>query len=92
VQAVAWQNAAVLLWQRGDDGGAPLIRQTMVIYDGKKVIGSLPIPGQYTAVMIGGLTPGKSYSFAVSATNAVGTSPLSARSNALTIVSSTKKS
>ncbi|MFZ4515216.1 MAG: S8 family serine peptidase [Acidimicrobiia bacterium] len=92
VQAVAWQNAAVLLWQRGDDGGAPLIRQTMVIYDGKKVIGSLPIPGQYTAVMIGGLTPGKSYSFAVSATNRAGTSPLSAPSNALTIVSSTKKS
>jgi chitodextrinase len=37
-----------------------------------------------TSVTISGLTPGTTYTFKVSATNAVGTGPLSAASNAVT--------
>lgn len=93
VQAFPWGGYAIVTWARGRDAGSPITRQTLTVYEGDRSIGTVTVPGPFSAVAISGLTPGKTYSFALSATNSLGTSPLSNRSNAITIAAaaSTRK-
>ena len=84
VTAAAGRRSATVAWVQGDDGGSPLTGQTVRVYTGTRHVASAAVSGTATSVRIGGLRAGTSYSFTVTATNASGTSPQSARSNAVT--------
>ena len=77
----AAKRAAIVSWTLGGDGGSPLTGQTVRVYRGGTAIGSVATSATATSIKIGGLTAGVSYTFRVTATNAVGTSPESADSN-----------
>lgn len=86
VSANAGNASATLSWTAPSDGGSPITSYTITPYVGSvaqtptTVTGSPPT----TSAEIGGLSNGTTYTFTVSATNAVGTSPPSAPSNAVT--------
>lgn len=78
------RTSAAVTWVPGTDGGSPLTSQTVVIYQGTRQVGTLSVGASATSATVGGLKGGTTYTFRVRATNAVGTSPLSAASNAIT--------
>ena len=84
VRAVAGSRSATVSWTPGNDGGSPLTGQTVHIHSGTQRIFSGSLSAAATSVRITGLTPGARYSFSVVATNRVGSSPESARSNTVT--------
>ena len=84
VTATAARRAANVSWTQGSNGGAALTGQTVKVYSGSTYVGSVSVSGTTTAVKVTGLVGGKQYSFSVVATNAVGSSPESARSNTIT--------
>jgi subtilisin family serine protease len=84
VTATAAKRAASVSWTKGSDGGSVLTKQTVLVYKGTTLIGSVTVAATATSATITGLTGGTSYSFSVNATNAVGTSPESTRSNTVT--------
>ncbi len=77
VKALAGKRAATVSWTRGSDGGSALTGQTVRVY----AAGSVSVSGSTATVTVGGLRAGTRYTFSVTATNAVGTSAESARSN-----------
>jgi subtilisin family serine protease len=81
VRAVAGKRSATVSWVRGGDGGSALTGQTVRVYAGGSYAGSVAVSASATSVKIGGLKAGTRYTFGVTATNSVGTSPESARSN-----------
>ena len=81
VQAVAGRRAATVSWVRGSDGGSPLTGQTVRAYAAGALSATVAVSASATSVKVGGLKPGTRYTFSVTATNAVGTSSESARSN-----------
>jgi subtilisin family serine protease len=85
VNASAGKRSANVSWTRGGDGGAALKSQTVHVYSGTKKVGTVTVSGTATTVTITGLRSKVSYSFSVSATNALGTSPESTRSNTVTV-------
>jgi subtilisin family serine protease len=84
VTAKADKRAASVSWLQGVDGGAALTGQTVHVYSGTKKVGTVSVSGSASSVTVGGLRSKTSYSFSVTATNAVGTSAESARSNVIT--------
>ncbi|HET7486281.1 MAG TPA: fibronectin type III domain-containing protein [Acidimicrobiales bacterium] len=86
VAATPGDGAATVTWAAPADGGSPISSYTVTPYAGASaltptvVTGSPPAP----AATIGGLTNGTTYTFTVSATNAVGAGAASAPSNAVT--------
>jgi subtilisin family serine protease len=84
VTAVAGKRSATVSWTLGADGGSPLTGQTVVIRTGTTRVGTVAVGATTTSVKVGGLKPGTAYTFTVTATNAVGTSPESVASNAVT--------
>lgn len=80
-QAAARRRAAVVRWVQGDDGGSEITGQIVRVYRGTKRVGTLKIPGDVTGIRVKGLRPGKVYRFTVTARNALGRSPESAKSN-----------
>jgi hypothetical protein len=86
VAATAGNASANVNWTAPSDGGSPITSYTVTSYVGSTaqaattVVGSPPATG----VTIGGLTNGIAYTFTVTATNAIGTGPPSAQSNAVT--------
>ncbi|MFM7061058.1 MAG: S8 family serine peptidase [Actinomycetes bacterium] len=84
VVATAGRRAASLTWTKGADGGSALTGQTVRVYANGTFVGSVAVSAAATSVSIGGLTGGVPYRFGVTATNAVGTSPESALSTAVT--------
>lgn len=80
-QAAAKRRAATVTWVQGDDGGSPITRQVVRIYQGTKRVGAFRVPGDITGVRVSGLRPGKVYRFTVIELNALGRSPESATSN-----------
>ena len=77
-------RAATVAWTQGANGGSALTKHTVKVFLGSKLVGSVATTGTATSVKVTGLTIGKSYTFRVNATNAVGTSRDSAPSNAIT--------
>ncbi|HUH81327.1 MAG TPA: DUF4082 domain-containing protein, partial [Solirubrobacteraceae bacterium] len=86
VSASPENGAATVSWHAPNDGGSQITAYTVTPYVGNEaqqattVVGSPP----ETTTRISGLTNGTSYTFAVSATNGVGTGTESARSSAVT--------
>jgi hypothetical protein len=86
VQAVPGDGSATVLWTAPSNEGSPITSYTVTPYVGSvaqaatTIIGSPPA----TSATIGGLTNGTAYTFAVTATNTVGTGAPSAHSSAVT--------
>ena len=86
VSATAGDTSAVVSWTAPSDGGSPITSYTVTPYVGTTgqtpttVTGSPPD----ASATVTGLTNGTAYTFKVTATNAVGTGPASAASNAVT--------
>jgi len=81
VKALAGKRAATVSWTRGSDGGSALTGQTVRLYAAGSYAGSVSVSASTATVEVGGLRAGTRYTFSVTATNAVGTSAESARSN-----------
>lgn len=84
VKATAGRRSAAVSWQQGSNGGSPLTSQTIHVYSGSTKVGSVQVSPTATSATVSGLTAGVSYSFSVSSTNSVGSSPESTRSNIIT--------
>ncbi len=86
VTAEPLNNSAGVSWTQPNNGGATITSYTVTPYVGGvaqpgTVVNGNPAP---TATTVSGLTNGTTYTFTVTATNSVGTSPASAPSNAVT--------
>jgi Domain of unknown function (DUF1929)/Fibronectin type III domain len=88
VDATAQNAGATLTWTAPTNGNSPITSYTITPYIGSiaqtptTITGSPPAP----SATIGGLQNGTTYTFTVTATNAVGTGPVSAASNPVTPV------
>jgi hypothetical protein len=71
-----------------DAGGSPITGYIVTAYDGTTAQGQTQVGASANTARATGLTNGRSYTFTVSATNAAGTSPESAASNAVTPLAS----
>ncbi len=82
--ATAQRRAISLSWTLPDDGGSALTSQIVRVYEGTSLVKSATVSATTTAGRISGLKAGRSYSATVTAVNAIGASPESARSNTVT--------
>ena len=82
VTATAGDGQATLTWTPpASDGGSPITSYTVTVAPGGQ---SITVLAPATSATVPSLTNGLTYTFTVSATNAVGTGPASAVSNAVT--------
>jgi hypothetical protein len=81
VGAKAGKRSALVSWVAGGNGGSQITGNTVKVYENGFLVGSVKVAGNVTATTVTGLRSGRSYSFGVIATNAVGSSPESTRSN-----------
>ena len=58
----------------GSDGGSPITKYTVSVFDGTTLVGTYPAGGSTTGRSIGNLTNGTAYTVTVTATNSIGTS------------------
>jgi subtilisin family serine protease len=84
VTALPGKRSATVAWLQGADGGSRLTGQTVRVYAGTRYVSAVPVSATATSVRIAGLRAGTSYSFTVSAKNAVASSRESTRSPAVT--------
>jgi hypothetical protein len=86
VSATAADKSATVTWSAPANGGSPITSYTITPYIGSAAQTPTVITGSppATSATVTGLTDGTSYTFTVTATNAVGTGPASAASNAVT--------
>ena len=84
--ATAGNASASVSWTAPvSDGGSPITGyQVDALTGGTTVVSTTPAAAGTTSATVSGLTNGTSYTFQVRAVNAVGTSPNSAQSNAVT--------
>lgn len=84
VTAAARSKAALVTWtQAADDGGSPVTGQAIGVYSGGSKVRTVAVPASATRYKVLNLKPGVAYRFTVTATNAVGSSPESSKSNAV---------
>ena len=81
--ATARDKGAVVQWVIPADGGSVITAQTLRVFSGRKVVKKLSVGATTNALRVSGLRNGTSYTFTVSATNAVGAGPQSLASNAV---------
>lgn len=81
VTATAGSRSAKVSWTKGSDGGSPLTGQKVNVYSGTSRIATLSVSASATSLTITGLRSRSYYSFSVVATNKIGSSPESVRSN-----------
>ena len=86
VSASAGNGSASVTWTAPSNGGSPITSYTITPYAGGVAQQATTISGNppATSATVTGLANGTSYTFTVSATNAVGPGPVSAPSNAVT--------
>ena len=86
VAASAGNGRRPVSWTAPADGGSPITSYTVTPYVGGVAQPATTVTGSppATTTPITGLTNGTAYTFTVSATNAIGTGPASAASNAVT--------
>jgi predicted phage tail protein len=86
VTATAGNKSAKVSWTAPADGGSPITSYTVTAYVGSTVQKTVTVTGTppATSVNVSGLTNGTTYTFVVSATNAVGTGAASGPSNPVT--------
>jgi Domain of unknown function (DUF1929)/Fibronectin type III domain/Glyoxal oxidase N-terminus len=82
--ALAGDGQATVSWTAPADGGSPITGYTVTPYIGSTAQPATTAPGTATSATISGLTNDTSYTFTVSATNAIGTGSESPASNAVT--------
>ena len=81
VTAAKGNAQATVTWTAPADGSSPITGYTVTSSPGGV---TASVDGSTTSAVVTGLTNGTSYTFTVTATNVVGTSPASAPSNAVT--------
>ena len=86
VSATAGNGSASVSWTAPGNGGSAITSYTVTPYIGSAAQTPVTVSGSppATTATVTGLTNGTSYTFTVSATNAVGTGPASSPSNAVT--------
>jgi hypothetical protein len=86
VTATASDAAATVTWTAPASGGSPITGYTVTPYIGGSAQATTPVTGSppATTTTVTGLTDGTSYTFKVTAANAIGTGSPSAPSNAVT--------
>jgi hypothetical protein len=91
VAATPGNAAATVTWSAPASDGSPITSYTVTPYIGTAAQPATTITGSppATTVTIGGLTNGATYTFTVTATNAVGSGPASMASNAVTPTATT---
>ncbi len=82
VTAAPGNGSATVSWTAPADGGSPITGYTVTPYLGSTA--QTPVSTSTTGATVTGLTNGSAYTFTVKATNAIGTSPESAHSAAVT--------
>ena len=83
VNAVAGNGQATVWWTAPSDGGSAISSYTVTPYVGGVAQAPQTFTASATSQVVSGLTNGTSYTFRVTATNAVGPSPPSAPSGAV---------
>jgi Galactose oxidase-like, Early set domain/Fibronectin type III domain/Glyoxal oxidase N-terminus len=84
VSAAPGNASATVSWTAPSDGGSPITSYTVTPYVGSTAQTPTTVDGNATSTPISGLTNGTTYTFTVTATNSVGTSPPSSPSNSVT--------
>ena len=81
VSATAGDGSATVTWTAPVNGGSPLTRYTVTPLIGGIAQAAVDVTGSPlpTSTTVTGLTNGTAYTFTVTATNAIGTGPASAR-------------
>jgi hypothetical protein len=79
--ATAGVGSATVSWKPPFDGGSPITQYTVTASPGGA---TATVDGSTLSTNVTGLTNGTSYTFTVTATNAIGTGPASAPSNSVT--------
>lgn len=82
--AAAGRSSISVAWTPAPSNGSPLTRQVLKAYRDGRLVGWLDLSGSASSVRLTGLGRG-TWTFTVTATNAVGTGPESARSNPVTL-------
>jgi hypothetical protein len=84
VSAVAGNASATVTWTAPSNGGSAITSYTVTPYISGTAQTATTVSGSATSAAVTGLTNGTTYTFTVTATNAVGNGPASAASNAVT--------
>jgi len=86
VTATAGNASASVSWTAPSNGGSPITSYSVTPHTGATTLTPTVVSGSppATSTTVNGLTNGTSYTFTVTATNAIGTGPASAASNAVT--------
>ncbi len=84
VSASPGSSEVLVSWSAPSDGGSAITGYTITATGSGGSSSQVQVGGSVTSAVVGGLTVGKSYTFTVAATNAVGTGSASSASSAVT--------
>jgi hypothetical protein len=84
VTASAATNQALVSWTESSSGGSPITAYIVTPYIGATAQTPVEVTPNVSSVVMSGLTNGTAYTFTVTATNAIGSSPPSPNSGAVT--------
>ncbi len=84
VDGTASSGSVSLTWVAGSDGGSPVNGWNVQVLKGTTLVKTVTVAGAAPEGTVTGLTNGTAYTFKVQALNAVGTSPWSTASGAIT--------